>query len=95
MKASNMRDSGLKVVVGLRKGGRSWGVAAKEGHKVLEVAEAAEAGGQAEPDARGEDGEGLREIPGGRLGGPGHPGRGQNRHQGQRDSASHGTPPYR
>src|SRR5712692_3278823 len=41
--ASNMRDSGLKVVVGLRKGGRSWGVAAKEGHKVLEVAEAAEA----------------------------------------------------
>src|SRR5712691_13422848 len=41
--ASNLRDSGLKVVVGLREGGRSWGVAAKEGHKVLEVAEAAEA----------------------------------------------------
>src|SRR3989475_1745116 len=41
--ASNMRDSGLKVLVGLRKGGRSWETAAKEGHKVLEVAEAASA----------------------------------------------------
>src|SRR5713226_2830275 len=41
--ASNMRDSGLKVLVGLRKGGKSWEVAAKEGHKVLEVAEAAKA----------------------------------------------------
>src|SRR5438445_13629829 len=41
--ASNMRDSGLKVVVGLRKGGKRWGVAAKEGHKVLELADAAEA----------------------------------------------------
>src|SRR3989442_14397481 len=41
--ASNMRDSWLKVVVGLRKGGRSWDVAAKEGHKVLEVADAAKA----------------------------------------------------
>ncbi|TLY01652.1 MAG: ketol-acid reductoisomerase [Thaumarchaeota archaeon] len=41
--ASNMRDSGLKVLVGLRKGGRSWEVAAKEGHKVLEVVEAARA----------------------------------------------------
>src|SRR2546428_11632958 len=40
--ASNMRDSGLKVLVGLRKGGRSWNVDAKEGHKVLEVADAAE-----------------------------------------------------
>src|SRR3989441_6014345 len=41
--ASNMRDSGLKVIVGLRKDGRSWEVAAKEGHKVLEVVEAAKA----------------------------------------------------
>src|SRR5712692_2781378 len=41
--ASNMRDSGLKVIVGLRKGGKSWEVAAKEGHKVMEVAEAAQA----------------------------------------------------
>jgi len=41
--ASNMRDSGLKVIVGLRKGGKSWEIAEKEGHRVLDVAEAAEA----------------------------------------------------
>src|SRR5437016_14220061 len=41
--ASNMRDSGLKVIVGLRKGGRSWEVAAKAGHRVMEVSEAAKA----------------------------------------------------
>ena len=40
--ASNMRDSGLKVVVGLRKGGRSWSKAVNEGHQVARVAEAAE-----------------------------------------------------
>src|SRR6266849_1835963 len=39
--ASNMRDSGLKVLVGLRKEGKSWDVAEKEGQKVLEVSEAA------------------------------------------------------
>jgi ketol-acid reductoisomerase len=38
--ASNMRDSGLKVVVGLRKGGKSWQKATSEGHKVMEVADA-------------------------------------------------------
>jgi ketol-acid reductoisomerase len=38
--ASNMRDSGLKVLVGLRKGGKSWKRATNEGHTVLEVAEA-------------------------------------------------------
>ncbi len=38
--ASNMRDSGLKVIVGLRRGGKSWARAAKEGHKVAEVSEA-------------------------------------------------------
>lgn len=38
--SSNMRDSGLKVIVGLRKGGKSWARAAKEGHKVAEVSEA-------------------------------------------------------
>jgi ketol-acid reductoisomerase len=39
--ASNMRDSGLNVVVGLRKSGKSWDRAVNEGHKVLEISEAA------------------------------------------------------
>jgi len=39
--ASNMRDSGLNVIVGLRKGGRSWDTAVKAGHKVMGVTEAA------------------------------------------------------
>jgi ketol-acid reductoisomerase len=38
--ASNMRDSGLKVIVGLREGGKSWDKARKEGHKVMTVSEA-------------------------------------------------------
>jgi ketol-acid reductoisomerase len=38
--ASNMRDSGLKVVVGLREGGKSWKLAKREGHKVMTVPEA-------------------------------------------------------
>lgn len=42
--ASNMKDSGLDVVVGLRKGGKTWKQAESEGHKVLDVAEAAKAG---------------------------------------------------
>jgi ketol-acid reductoisomerase len=42
--ASNMKDSGLDVVVGLRKGGRTWRQAEAEGHKVMEVPEAAKAG---------------------------------------------------
>ena len=41
--ASNMKDSGLKVIVGLRKGGKTWTQAEAEGHKVMEVAEAAKA----------------------------------------------------
>ncbi|MDQ3847768.1 MAG: ketol-acid reductoisomerase [Thermoproteota archaeon] len=39
--ASNMRDSGLNVIVGLRKGGKTWKQAESESHKVMEVAEAA------------------------------------------------------
>src|SRR3712207_6168304 len=39
--ASNMRDSGLNVIVGLRKGGKTWNQAESESHKVMEVAEAA------------------------------------------------------
>ena len=38
--ASNMKDSGLDVIVGLRKEGRSWALAEKEGHKVVEINEA-------------------------------------------------------
>lgn len=39
--ASNLRDSGFKVVVGLRKEGKSWSLAKSDGHKVMDVAEAA------------------------------------------------------
>lgn len=39
--ASNMKDSGLNVVVGLRKGGKTWKTAEEDGHKVMEVADAA------------------------------------------------------
>ncbi|HKI07053.1 MAG TPA: ketol-acid reductoisomerase [Nitrososphaeraceae archaeon] len=35
--ASNMRDSGLDVIVGLRKDGNSWVTAETDGHKVMEV----------------------------------------------------------
>ncbi len=38
--ASNMKDSGLKVIVGARKGGASWKNALKDGHKVMEVSDA-------------------------------------------------------
>jgi ketol-acid reductoisomerase len=36
-----MRDSGLNVVIGLRKGGKSWDAAKADGFEVLEVSEAA------------------------------------------------------
>lgn len=38
--ANNLKDSGIKVIVGLRKGGKSWEHAAKDGHKVQEVSDA-------------------------------------------------------
>jgi ketol-acid reductoisomerase len=38
--ALNLKESGVKVVVGLRKGGASWDKAVKAGLKVAEVAEA-------------------------------------------------------
>ncbi|MEW5840436.1 ketol-acid reductoisomerase [Nitrososphaera sp.] len=41
--ASNMKDSGLDVIVGLRKGGKTWKQAESEGHRVMEVSEAAKA----------------------------------------------------
>ena len=39
--AQCMRDAGLTVVVGLRKGGDSWPRAKSDGMKVMELAEAA------------------------------------------------------
>lgn len=38
--ANNMKDSGLDVVVGLKKGGSSWSKAESDGHKVMTVPEA-------------------------------------------------------
>ncbi|MGN0746521.1 MAG: NAD(P)-dependent oxidoreductase, partial [Aristaeellaceae bacterium] len=38
--ALNLRDSGVDVIVGLRKGGKSWPVAEKDGFEVLTVPEA-------------------------------------------------------
>jgi ketol-acid reductoisomerase len=42
--ASNMKDSGLEVIVGLRKEGKSWALAEKEGHRIMEIDEATEKG---------------------------------------------------
>jgi ketol-acid reductoisomerase len=39
--SGNLSDSGFKVVVGLRRGGKSWELAKADGHRVLEVVEAA------------------------------------------------------
>ncbi len=39
--AYNMRDSGLRVIVGLRREGKSWDVAKSEGFEVYEIDEAA------------------------------------------------------
>ncbi len=41
--ANNMKDSGLDVLVGLRKGGSSWKSAESDGHKVMTVSEACKA----------------------------------------------------
>ena len=40
--ALNLRDSGMDVIVGLRKGGKSWPIAEKDGFRVVTVAEAAQ-----------------------------------------------------
>jgi len=39
--ALNLKDSGLKVIIGLKKGSKSWKTAEEEGFKVYDVAEAA------------------------------------------------------
>lgn len=41
--AMNLKDSGLEVVVGLKKGGRSWQKAESDGMKVMEVPDAVKA----------------------------------------------------
>ncbi len=41
--ALNLRDSGCNVVIGLRKGGKSWPVAEKDGFTVMTVADATKA----------------------------------------------------
>ena len=38
--ALNLRESGVKVVIGLREGGKSWGKAVAAGFEVYSVAEA-------------------------------------------------------
>src|SRR5208283_5376240 len=41
--SSNLSDSGFKVIVGLRRGGKSWDLAKSDGHTVMGVEEAAKA----------------------------------------------------
>ncbi len=38
--ANNLKDSGIKVIVGLRKGGSSWEKAEDDGHDVMDVGDA-------------------------------------------------------
>ena len=40
----NLRDSGFNVILGLRKGGKSWSLASREGFEVYEIPEAVEKG---------------------------------------------------
>jgi ketol-acid reductoisomerase len=40
--ACNMKDSGMKVIVGLRKNGNTWNIAEDDGHDVMEVSKAAD-----------------------------------------------------
>src|SRR5919108_1623336 len=40
--ANNMKESGLNVIVGLRKDGNSWKLAQNDGHKIMEIGKAAE-----------------------------------------------------
>ena len=42
--ALNLRDSGFNVIVGLRREGRSWNLAASEGFDVYEIPEAVKRG---------------------------------------------------
>jgi len=42
--ANNMRDSGIKVIVGLRPNGKSWSIAEKDGFDVFPIRQAADKG---------------------------------------------------
>ena len=42
--ASNLKDSGLNVIIGTRKDGKGWEQAIKDGHVVKEIPDAAQAG---------------------------------------------------
>ena len=42
--ALNFRDSGVKVIIGAREGGRSWRLASEEGFEVYTISEAAKRG---------------------------------------------------
>ena len=42
--ANCLKDSGLNVILGLRKEGKSWDQATKDGHKVYEIPEATKRG---------------------------------------------------
>ena len=37
--ANNMKDSGINVVIGLRKDGKTWKLAEQDGHKVIGISE--------------------------------------------------------
>ncbi len=41
--ANNLKDSGLKVIIGLKEGGESWKKAQSDGHKVMKIADACKA----------------------------------------------------
>jgi len=38
--SNNMKDSGLKIIIGLKEGGNSWKKAQNDGHKVMSVSQA-------------------------------------------------------
>jgi len=38
--SNNLRDSGLKVIIGLKEGGESWKKAQSDGHKVMKISDA-------------------------------------------------------
>ena len=38
--AANLKDSGVTITIGLRKGGSSWAKAVAAGHNVLDIADA-------------------------------------------------------
>ena len=50
--ALNLRDSGCDVIVGLRKGGKSWPVAEKDGFDVYPIAEAAKQASEQAADGK-------------------------------------------